>query len=1172
MIGFGGRAPDTLLHLLTQLDGWNIQLQRSSAMEYALLEAPYRRFLRQHPPPPKTTTHKTALLLYQLPTSWMEYVSAVGYTEAASVRAALLQQTNNHSSTKPVVVVAIYDPASHCILGGTNETVLQAVTEQDSPSESHSTARSALAFAALNALAALDVQVAAQAIRSEKDTVLLVGSGGREHALAVQLAQSPAVGRVLCCPGNGGTALESSNNTHTAVGGGKIRNLRPVATTSDDDMSATTVIRLCQEHKVTMVVIGPEQPLVEGLVDQLAVHCPTVLVFGPTQAAAQLEASKAFCKDFLQEYDIPTASYRNFTSSDEAIAYVQSLDIDRTGNRQVVKASGLAAGKGVLLPITEAETVSAVHEIMSDKAFGSAGDICVIETYLHGPEASCLAFCDGTTAALMPAAQDHKRALDHDQGLNTGGMGAYAPAPCVTPSLQQQIQDMCQRTVTKMKERGTPYVGVLYAGMMLTPSGPYVLEFNCRFGDPETQVLLPLLETDLYEIMTACCKGELHSLQVQFRQGQSAATVVCAASGYPQSYPKGMRITGLEQANAIPNVKVYHAGTVLEPEKNVSTPTARCTGGRVLAVTGVGSSLESALQAAYAGVAKLDFVNDADPKTSLLHHRTDIGRKAVHKLLRIGVLGSTRGTALVPVLKACKKGDLHGEVVAVLSNKDTAPILDKGKALRPTVVTKAISAKGLTREKFDAECTAALVSSGVDFVILVGYMRILSKSFTDYWAGRCINVHPSLLPKHAGGMDLAVHQAVLDAKETESGCTIHQVTEAVDGGPILVQKRIQVELDETVDSLKAKVQPLEGPAFVEAIQMYCRQGKTISYADAGVSIDAGNKFVDVIKPLCKATRRSGCDADLGGFGGMFDLAAAGYNAADTVLIGATDGVGTKLRIAQLTGKHETVGIDLVAMCVNDLVVAGGEPLFFLDYFATGRLDVQEAACVVKGIAEGCKQSGCGLIGGETAEMPSMYAPGDYDLAGFTVGAVHRERILPKNVCEGDVLLGLSSSGIHSNGFSLVRKLIEKEGLKYDSPCPWDTSHATVGDALMIPTKIYVKSCLPLIKQGLLKGLAHITGGGLLENLPRSLPEGLTAEISSHPPLPPVFKWMQQASGLDDIEMLRTFNCGIGMVLILSRENLQAAMIILASAGVVDVYQLGVLVKGNREVRMKSNLV
>ena len=869
---------------------------------------------------------------------------------------------------------------------------------------------------------------------------------------------------------------------------------------------------------------------------------------------------QAFTKDFLQEHDIPTAKYRNFTDAKEAIAYVESLD---DSDRQVVKASGLAAGKGVLLPTTKADTISAVKEIMSDKAFGAAGDTCVIESFMTGPEASCLAFCDGKTAVLMPAAQDHKRALDNDEGLNTGGMGAYSPAPCVTPDLQKEIEAMCIKTVEKMAERGTPYVGCLYAGMMLTPNGPSVLEFNCRFGDPETQVVLPLLETDLYEVMCACCDGTLDSVDVRFKENTSAATVVLAAKGYPASYPKGMAIEGLPGANAISGVNVYHAGTKLG-EDGIS----RCSGGRVLAVTGMGSDLKEALRASYKGVQKLSFIGDNGE--ALMHYRTDIAKGATNKKLRIGVLGSTRGTALIPVIEACANGNLNAEIVAVVSDKSSAPILEKGRALGVTVTTTSISSKGLSREEFDAECTSVLVGAGVEYVLLVGYMRILSNAFCKFWEGRCINVHPSLLPKHSNLMDLAVHQSAIDSGDTESGCTIHEVTEVVDGGAVLVQKVVKIEAGETAESLKAKVQPLEGQAFIEAIQK--KSGKAvISYADAGVDIDAGNELVQVIKPACKSTRRAGCDADLGGFGGLFDLAAAGFDSANTVLIGATDGVGTKLRIAQATKNHDSVGIDLVAMCVNDLIVAGGEPLFFLDYYATGKLSIEEASSVVMGIAEGCRQSGCGLIGGETAEMPSMYAPGDYDLAGFSVGAVNKGAILPQNVGAGDVLLGLSSSGIHSNGFSLVRKLLEKEKLGYDSKCPWDPSARTVGDSLLIPTKIYVKACLPLLKASLLNGLAHITGGGLLENLPRSLPKGVVAEITGHPPLPGVFKWMQQASGLDDDGMLRTFNCGIGMVLIVKGDKVDEAKSLLEAAG-ETVCDLGVLVSGEGEqVVMRSSL-
>ena len=1137
LVGFGNRSPPSVLELVSNIcqktqGDVSVQLVESPGCARALLQAPYRIFASTVEAT-TTTSSEAHWIIYQIPASWME-LAATHQETVAAMRRTILQQPS-------VTVIGYSIPSQSFCLGETTEIPASMFPTTDP------TVRSQWALATLDAIAAVERQQIVQQQTSGGDTVIVVGGGGREHAIAVQLAASPAVSTILCCPGNGGTASDTS---------GKMQN----ANCGQDNAS---VLALCEQVRPAMVVVGPEAPLVAGLVDALHDQFPEILAFGPTQAAAELEASKAFSKDFLAEHGIPTAQYKTFTNANDAVQYIQSLDIDTTHRRQVVKASGLAAGKGVLLPETEAETIAAVHEIMSDKSFGAAGDTCVIESFLDGPEASCLAFCDGTTAVLLPAAQDHKRALDGDHGLNTGGMGAYAPAPCVTDAIQEEILSYCQTTVTQMAARGTPYVGILYAGMLLTPNaGPHVLEYNCRFGDPEAQVVLPLLQTDLYEILTACCTGQLQQVDVRMRPNMSAATVVCAAMGYPQSYPKGMEITGLEQADALQNVKVYHAGTKVE------NGITRCSGGRVLAVTGTGPGLQSALRAAYAGVSKLDFVADNDKDTSLLHRRKDIAHRALQKKLRIGVLGSTRGTALIPVMEACANGSLRAEIVAVVSNKESAPILDKGRSLVPQALVRAIPTKGLTREQFDAECTSALVDAGVDFVLLVGYMRILSKSFTDYWKDRCINVHPSLLPKHAGGMDLAVHQAVLDANEPETGCTIHFVTEEVDGGPIVVQKKVAVDSSDTAESLKAKVQPLEGVAFVEAIQRQIKP-QAMTYADAGVDINAGNTLVDRIKPFCKATRRPGCDADLGGFGGLFDLSAAGYDAASTVLIGATDGVGTKLEIAQSTGKHETIGIDLVAMCVNDLIVAGGEPLFFLDYFATGKLLVTEAAEVVKGIAEGCRQANCGLIGGETAEMPSMYTPGKYDLAGFAMGAVPRANILPQTVVEGDILLGLRSSGIHSNGFSLVRKLIQGEGLTYESSCPW--ADGSVGDSLLTPTKIYVQSVMGLIKSGLVRAMAHITGGGLLENLPRSFPDDVSAEISFHPPLPAVFKWLQNKSGLDDTEMLRTFNCGIGMVLIVPSESVELAKDILKASGEVDVVDMGKMVKGTGKVLVQNSL-
>jgi phosphoribosylformylglycinamidine cyclo-ligase len=345
------------------------------------------------------------------------------------------------------------------------------------------------------------------------------------------------------------------------------------------------------------------------------------------------------------------------------------------------------------------------------------------------------------------------------------------------------------------------------------------------------------------------------------------------------------------------------------------------------------------------------------------------------------------------------------------------------------------------------------------------------------------------------------------------------------------------------------------------------QQNGLTYADAGVDIDAGNALVEQIKPAAKRTARPGVMAGLGGFGALFDLKAAGF--ADPVLVAATDGVGTKLRIAIDTGVVDTIGIDLVAMCVNDLVCQGAEPLFFLDYFATGRLETDHAVRIIQGIATGCEQSGCALIGGETAEMPGMYQAGDFDLAGFAVGAMERGSALPADVAEGDVLLGLASDGVHSNGYSLVRKLVEVSGLNWADDCPFATG--TLGAALLAPTRLYVKSALSAINLGGVNALAHITGGGLTENIPRVLPDGMGVQIDLDSwDLPPVFQWLAATGGMQSSELLKTFNCGIGMVLAVSADRADALSQQLTAEG-EKVSVLGCVTAGSSVVYKGSLL-
>lgn len=737
----------------------------------------------------------------------------------------------------------------------------------------------------------------------------MLGSGGREHALAVALVASPAVSSVLVALGNAGT-YTTPNVTNISL------NIK--------DHQA--VVGVCNDRKVSVVVIGPEDPLADGLANTLT--AAGIKVFGPTKEAAQIEASKAWAKDFMVRQGVPTASYSTFTDPQQAKDFIKK----GSWSGYVVKASGLAAGKGVVVAESPVSAMEAVDTI--SKCFGTAGDTIIVEELLQGEEVSVLCFTDGNTIAVMPPAQDHKRLHDGDQGPNTGGMGAYCPCSFVSQQEHETIKDIIlQKTIDGLKKEGSPFIGVLYAGLMMTSSGPKVLEYNCRFGDPETQVLLPLLQSDLYGIILGCVEGRLAEVPVKFDETKSCVAVCLVSGGYPGSYSKGKPITGLSEVSKSPGVQVYHAGTKHEDNTLVTS------GGRVLAITVTDPSLAAAASKVTVAASKVTF---------------------------------------------------------------------EGAFFRKDIAAKAIA-------------------------------RITVKQ---------------------GGL---------------------------------------------------------------------------TYRASGVDIGAGDALVCAIKDAAAATSCPGVMGSLGSFGGLFDLKAAGYS--DPILVSGTDGVGTKLKVAQAAGIHNTVGQDLVAMCVNDVLVHGAQPLFFLDYFATGHLEVEVAASVVKGVAEGCCLAGCALIGGETAEMPGMYSPGEYDLAGFTVGAVDRTSLLPRRseIVAGDIVLGLASSGLHSNGFSLVRKVIEALNLKYTDPAPFCSSK-TLGSELLMPTKIYSKMVLAALKSGLVKAAAHITGGGLVENLPRVLPNNLMAMLQAtkwH--IHPVFHWLA-AHGVSSSEMSRTFNCGIGFVLVVGAEE------------------------------------
>ncbi|SCW02936.1 LAFE_0F17546g1_1 [Lachancea fermentati] len=775
--------------------------------------------------------------------------------------------------------------------------------------------------------------------------ILVLGNGGREHALVWKLSASPSVAKIFVAPGNGGTSSVSD----------KVVNV-PSLDPSPSKFDALKHFAI--ENKINLVVPGPEQPLVDGVSEVFSkIGVP---VFGPSAKAAVFEGSKTFSKDFMAKHDIPTARYANFDSYDEAKAYLDKVDYNI-----VLKADGIAAGKGVLIPSTKEEAHEALKTIMVEKQFGSAGDSVVIEEFLEGDEISILTISDGYSYFNLPPAQDHKRIGENDTGLNTGGMGAYAPAPVATPELLEQIdRDIVKPSIDGMRKDSLPFVGVLFTGIILTQSGPKVLEYNVRFGDPETQTVLPLLsdDTDLAQVFLAAAEHRLDSVNIGVKQNCFATTVVLAAGGYPESYAKGDEIT-IDRPLLPEGTYIFQAGTKVESGKILTA------GGRVIAASAVAETLREAVDKAYQGVECITFKNR--------YFRKDIAHRA----------------------------------------------------------------------------------------------------------------------------------------------------------------------------------------FKDADNAAKKSGKSITYADAGVSVDNGNLLVQKIKNKVKSTRRPGADSDIGGFGGLFDLKAAGYNTDDTLLVAATDGVGTKLMIAQETGIHDTVGIDLVAMNVNDLVVQGAEPLIFLDYFATGALDIKVASDFVSGVADGCIAAGCALVGGETSEMPGMYPPGHYDTNGTAVGAVQKDAILPKieKMSAGNVLLGLGSDGLHSNGFSLVRRIIETVEIDWNDRCPWDGTK-TLGEATLVPTRIYVKQLLPSIRENLLLGLAHITGGGLVENVPRALPDHLQAKIDINTwEIPEVFKWFGRAGNVPLDDILKTLNMGIGMVLIVEKQNVARVKELLKEAN-EKVYEIGTLIE------------
>ena len=692
-----------------------------------------------------------------------------------------------------------------------------------------------------------------------------------------------------------------------------------------------------------LVIPGPEAALVDGIADECARR--GMPCFGPTAELAKLESSKSHARQLTTSLGIPGPRFARFDDASAAIEWWHRLAAP-----VVVKLDGLAGGKGVSVPDGAAATADAIESAAATGPF-------LLEERLFGPECSLLALCDGRRAVALPLAQDHKRIGEGDTGPNTGGMGAYAPAP-VPYAPDDLLATFVEPVLDHLAAAGTPYIGVLYAGLMLTADGPRLIEYNVRFGDPEAQVVLPLVETDLAELALACTRGAIDELPLVVRS-QSALTVVAAAAGYPSA-----PVTGAAIVDAMESGVVGPDGsTTIRFDAGVSVDAAgveRVAGGRVLAVTGIGFDLAEARTAAYDHMARIDFDG--------MQFRRDIGWRAL-------------------------------------------------------------------------------------------------------------------------GAELA------------------------------------------------------------------------SYAAAGVDIDEGTRAVDEMKAAVEATHDNGVLKGVGSFGGVFSAKAI-LELDDPVLVASTDGVGTKVELAARLGSVRGVGMDIVNHCIDDVLVQSARPLFFLDYIAASVLDADLVADVVGGMADACRAAGCALLGGETAEMPGVYQPGAFDIAGTLVGVADRGALLPRDdVAAGDALIGVASSGPHTNGYSLLRKVFEWVPMDVVP----DGFDRTLGEALLEPHRSYLDVLAPALDGGHVKALAHITGGGLPENLPRVLPDGVAADVDLGSwPVPPLFQLVRELTPLMSTdELYRTLNMGIGMVVVCAPDVADEVQASIAE----PTWRIGSLTPGPRTVNL-----
>lgn len=845
----------------------------------------------------------------------------------------------------------------------------------------------------------------------------------------------------------------------------------------------------CIKYNIELVIPSSEDYLCNGIVDYLENEFPNIMVFGPSKKNSTIESSKNYSKSLMIKLNIPTAKYKYFKSYKKWIKWdnlnkLNNADNFSLTNLPVLKYSGLANGKGVYLPDNNniSESINDIFKL------GNAG--LLIEERLYGTEVSVLAFCNGKESLLMPQTQDYKRIYDNDKGPNTGGMGAICPANVLNDNELLQVKNHMDKIVTSLQ-----YIGVLYAGIIKTPDGIYFLEFNCRLGDPETQVILNLLDSNLTNIIVSCInKHDKENIDIKWKN-KSSAVVILSHIDYPiKKLNTPIKIDYTDNIDS--SIKIYESNVL-----NHSDGKKYTTGGRVLSMVSVDNTIYHALENIYNNIYKISFPG--------AYYRRDIGYSYNSNMINrinstldttnIAILASGNGTCLEYLFKYN-----INSIKIIITNKSNAGI--NSKACHNKIPFVYIPQGNCSNKEYYEKIVNILRLYNIELVILAGYMKIVPDTlFNEFFT---INIHPSLLPKYSGLMDVNLHERVIANKETFSGCTLHRVTEQVDAGRILLQKQYKLQETETVKSLRENIQELEKQCIIDYINLYNTLKCKTEYS---VDINQANDFVNNIKNHI---------SEIGGF-------CAEYLYKGLHIAASADGCGTKLDLANMHDRLNTIGIDLVAMNVNDLIAGGAKPLFFMDYIALDKMNIKKCNDIIGGIIEGCKIADCKLIGGETSEMKGTYLKSKCDLAGFSIGEIQFDLPKKDKMFDGCILYGIASSGIHSNGYTLVRKLLERAN-------PDDNTRPKI-EEILEPTVIYntVPKLWEMFPDNIL-GISHITGGGYHDNISRILPNDLYFKLNKWE-FPDIFKWLQKESKLSDSEMLNTFNCGYGMVIIANKE-------------------------------------